>query len=395
METLPPNACLFTYDAVSMYTNIDTQQCIQRLTAFLTKQTTIAQYPHIKPTALIEAIHLVMNNNRMRFGDLFIHQHKGIAMGMAPAPSIANLFVAIYEETHIVTLPPTMIKFLRRFIDDGFGIWLRDPDSLQDTQNWETFQNIINDMGLKWEFSARSNTVTFMDLNINLRNGKIYTSLHAKPMALHLYIPPTSCHAPGLSRGLIHGHFYRLFTLCSHEKDIEKEIYLFYQRLLDRGYSLSNLIPLFLNAEQKARARRARQKHLQNNLDSSQATSHASNKESVDNKLFFHLQYHPSNPPAKDIQQLWQRHIARPHDGVPLYQLRNRDGYPLDIDKLTIAYSRAPNLGNILSCRKLHVKIGDYTDLMIQMKTTTSEEQQPPAATTSVPEPGETQQTNS
>jgi len=391
MEPLPPNACLFTYDAISMYTNIDTQQCIQRLTTFLTKQTTIEQYPHLQPTALTEALHLVMNNNRMRFGDLFIHQHKGIAMGMAPAPSIANLFVAIYEDTHIVTLPTTMIKFLRRFIDDGFGIWLRDSDTLQDNKNWETFQSLINNMGLKWEFSIRSNTVTFMDLNIHLKNGRLYTSLHAKPMALHLYIPPTSCHAPGLSRGLIYGHFYRLFMLCSHDKDIEKEIYLFYNRLLDRGYSLSNLIPIFLNAEQKARERRAQATRLQNNPESSQVAVKRSDNNKVDNRVFFHLQYHPSNPPAREIQQVWQRHIARPHDGVPLYQLKNRDGYPLDINKLTIAYSRAPNLGNILSCRKLHVKISDYTDSMIQMQTVASEEHQTPAAIPREAEPEEKQ----
>jgi hypothetical protein len=34
----------------------------------------------------------------------------------------------------------------------------------------------------------------------------------------------------------------------------------------------------------------------------------------------------------------------------------------VNIHKLTIAYSRAPNLGNLLSCRKLRVKIGEYTD---------------------------------
>ena len=101
----------------------------------------------------------------------------------------------------------------------------------------------MNNLGLQWEFSGRSNRATFMDLNIQLVNGKLYTSLYAKPMALHLYIPPTSCHAPGIATGLIHGHLYRLFMLCSHELDIEQEIYLFLNRLLDHGYSLPTLIP--------------------------------------------------------------------------------------------------------------------------------------------------------
>ena len=108
----------------------------------------------------------------MRFGNLIVHQHKGIAMGMAPAPSIANLFVALYEASNIITFPKTSLVFLRRFIDDGFGIWLRNCDPIQDAMHWNTFQQLVNSMGLQWEFSPRSDTVTFMDLNIHLTNGR-------------------------------------------------------------------------------------------------------------------------------------------------------------------------------------------------------------------------------
>lgn len=379
MEILPHNACLFTYDAISMYTNIDTTQCIDRLTTFLNDPATITKYPHLKPKALIEALHLVMKNNRMKFGNLFIHQHKGIAMGMAPAPSIANLFVAIYEETHITPFPTSSLRFLRRFIDDGFGIWLRDLDHQQDTLNWELFKTIVNNMGLQWEFSERTNKVTFMDLNIHLANGKLYTSLYAKPLALHLYIPPSSCHAPGIATGLIYGHFYRVFMLCSHEKDIEQEIYQFFNRLLDRGYSLNQLIPIFLNAEQNAR--RARAKHEQELLLNNPHTTPSQHNNNTGGRLhapntseiFFHLRYHPANPSASNIQRLWRRHVLTPPHAAPLYNLRNRDGIIVDIRKLVIAYSRAPNLGNLLSCRKLRINIEDYTDTHTGLLNTAEE----------------------
>ncbi|KAL7532540.1 hypothetical protein ACHAWF_004171 [Thalassiosira exigua] len=38
----------------------------------------------------------------MRFGNLVVFQLLGIAMGMAPAPTIANLFVALHEEAEIL-----------------------------------------------------------------------------------------------------------------------------------------------------------------------------------------------------------------------------------------------------------------------------------------------------
>ena len=361
MEPLPANACLFTYDAISMYTNIDTQQCIDRLTSFLLEKATLEKFPHLKPNALIEALDIVMNNNRMHFNDLIVHQHKGIAMGMAPAPSIANLFVAIYETCNIVTFPKSYLPFLRRFIDDGFGIWLRDSDRDTDAKQWDLFQNIINTMGLTWEFSPRSHNVTFMDLNITLVDGRLYTSLYAKPMALHLYLPPTSCHAPGLTVGLIHGHFYRLFMLCSHEKDIELEIYNFFNRLLDRGFSLPTLVPLFLNAERQARSRRAQQLLPQRNLHtSSHHTRYAAlpvdTHSSPNNTICLHLRYHPANPSSHAIQALWRRHVLTPPGETPLYDLTNRAGYRVDVRRLIIAYSRAPNLGNILSCRNIQIK---------------------------------------
>lgn len=362
METLPANACLFTYDAISMYTNINTEQCLQRLTNFITDTTTLERFPHLKPRALIEALDIVLHNNRMRFDGLLIHQHKGIAMGMAPAPSIANLFVAIYEAIHIISFPTSSLPFIRRFIDDGFGIWLRNNNTTQDTILWESFQQLVNSMGLTWEFSPRSNSVVFMDLNITLHEGRLLTSLYSKPMALHLYIPPSSCHTPGLTTGLIHGHFYRMFMLCSNESDIEREIYHFFNRLLDRGYSLLQLIPIFLTAEQKARTHRAKQhllllqQHLPTHL--CQNASSVNRTRSVvtsndDNGVFFHLQYHPSNPSASVIQQLWRTHVFTPPGATPLYLLKNREGHPVNIKKLTIAYSRAPNLGNLLSCRRL------------------------------------------
>ncbi len=64
----------------------------------------------------------------MRFGDVNVKQVSGIAMGMSPAPTIANLFVAIYDRTHVLQYVPHVVFYLRCFINDGIGIWLHDLD---------------------------------------------------------------------------------------------------------------------------------------------------------------------------------------------------------------------------------------------------------------------------
>ena len=63
---MPSNASLFTYDAVAMYPSINTAQCIARLSDYLSSPEISSKYG-FSPKALLEALTLVMLNNRMRF----------------------------------------------------------------------------------------------------------------------------------------------------------------------------------------------------------------------------------------------------------------------------------------------------------------------------------------
>jgi hypothetical protein len=157
-------------------------------------------------------------------------------MGLSPAPTIANLYVAIYEELHVLKFLPSPVLYLRRFIDDGVGIWLHNPDPTINERNWKEFQDCLNASGLSWIFSNRSQEVVFMDLRLTIEGKQIKSCLYAKPLALHLYIPPHSCHPRDVLSGLVLGNVLRIYQLCSNETDVVKELKLFFHRLLDRGY---------------------------------------------------------------------------------------------------------------------------------------------------------------
>ncbi|KAL7548430.1 hypothetical protein ACHAWF_011720, partial [Thalassiosira exigua] len=132
---VPPNASLFTYDAVSMYTNIDTDDCLERLSTYLRSDSCKQEYPHLRVEALIEALALVMRNNR-------------------------------------------------------------HDDPAVDALLWKAFQAAVNNGGLCWEFTERSRSVNFMDVTIYIEKGRLETNLFEKKLALHLYLPPHSCHSP-------------------------------------------------------------------------------------------------------------------------------------------------------------------------------------------------------
>ncbi len=133
---LPPNASLFTYGTMAMYPSIDTADCLARLSGYLLDPEVSTMYG-FSSAALLGALELVMFNNRMRFGYIIVKQISGIAMGMSPAPTIANLYVAIYKEAHVLQCILRVVLYLRCFINDGPGVWLHDPDPVADKRNWK------------------------------------------------------------------------------------------------------------------------------------------------------------------------------------------------------------------------------------------------------------------
>ena len=349
---LPSNASLFTYNAISMYTKIDTKDCIERLSNLLQSPDMLCRFTHYSPDALISAIKLVMLNNRMRFGDIVVRQTMGIAMGMSPAPAITSLYIAAYEQPHLLPYLPKPILFLKRFIDDGFGIWLHDANPDIDKNNWQDFKNKVNQSGLIWMFSTCSLQATFLDMTISIENGRLATQLFKKPGALQLFIPPRSCHPPGVLTGLIMGNVLCIFRLCSKDQDITKELNLFFEAVLTRGYQASTIKPIFEKAINNAKnyikfpTKHQEKKKLQKNQLS---TKH---------RLFFHVPFHPNNPPSRVLQNLWHTKVYHPPGKLPLNKLTNREGKTISTNQLVIAYSRAPNLGNLLSYRKIDGRLG-------------------------------------
>jgi hypothetical protein len=134
-----------------MYTNIDINDSIDWITKFLSEI-----WDKYDCKAVEEAMNIVMRNNRMRFGDLIFHQTCGVAMGKLPAPTIANLYVAIYECDHIIPLISSYLMYYTRFINDGFIVWLHNNDPTTNANNWNNFKNICNTMGLSWTFKSHT-----------------------------------------------------------------------------------------------------------------------------------------------------------------------------------------------------------------------------------------------
>lgn len=97
-----------TFDVTSLYTNIPHSEA--RLAVQLKLESCSSQSP---PTHfLLDLLNLVLEKNYFRVGEQFYYQIKGVAMGSACAPSIANLFMERFEMDFInnANVNPFLIK---------------------------------------------------------------------------------------------------------------------------------------------------------------------------------------------------------------------------------------------------------------------------------------------
>ncbi|KAL7524256.1 hypothetical protein ACHAWF_000881 [Thalassiosira exigua] len=192
---VPAGARLFTCDAKSMYTNIDTNIALARIAAFLRRELTQQKFDHYDPEALIAALEIVMYKNIFRFG-LYLTQICGTAMGIPCAPYWATLFQGIDKDENIIPTYRLQLLIFSRYINGVFGIWIQ-------TQLGFNFSDLKKSMKkgcLEWEFTKLSISLDFLDITITINDESesIATTLFEKKMALYLFITPNSAHRPGM-----------------------------------------------------------------------------------------------------------------------------------------------------------------------------------------------------
>ena len=378
------NMSMFTGDITAMYPNIQIADALPKIQFYLS---TATQCSAPLRTAILEALELIMSRNCFRFGDTYWLQLDGTAMGAPPAPSFATLYYGIFELELLSTFKDHLF-YLRRYIDDQFGIWIHHPDPTIDKQKWDAFQEMQQSFcSLNWTFSSRSTQVNFLDLTIHLERSSIYTTLYDKPLNLHLYIPWTSAHTPSVRSSVVISGIYRILRLVSRHNDKQQALENFFSRLLARGYNYNFLYRTFQHSLKKFQ----QPKPIQRNLE---------NKSGLQ-PCFLHLPYHCQDLPRQYIQRAWREHVFQPNNrsykrifpNACIFQDRNWDyiwqphdiaGWrykrvpaklvphtyyepPLDylqncnnkfikIDRLIVAYSRPHNLKNLLFPRHVESK---------------------------------------
>jgi hypothetical protein len=156
-----------------------------------------------------------MGNNIFRFGDSYWLQLSGTAVGTPVACAYATVSFGQHENTELLPRFSANLLYLKRYIDDIFGIWL--PAANDSNNTWEDFKGTLNAWGslrwedfkgtlnawgsLRWVIEEPSSSTIFLDLKIQIENSRIRFTTFQKPMNLYLYISPSYAHPPSCLKG--------------------------------------------------------------------------------------------------------------------------------------------------------------------------------------------------
>jgi hypothetical protein len=213
-------AVMLTADVVSCYTNIPIKNLSNTAYRMAYKHSSLPSTQRIA-NALAAQRMCRIANNRLTFKyvdenqhENYFHQIKGLAMGVACSPELANLYMAEYEVKSNI-LSNDNIAYYGRYIDDIFMIVFATSTS----EALAIAQEIVEPapgLSLTWEASMYS--MVFLDLEIfadERDKSRLFYKPYRKPLNHLERIPFSSAHPLWMKKGAYVGEIARVANLSS------------------------------------------------------------------------------------------------------------------------------------------------------------------------------------
>lgn len=187
---------------------------------------------------IINLFLLVLDINYFSVNNTTYKQISGCAMGTSLSPIYANCSLSFLTMNYINNNPN--ILFYRRFLDDGFMIYIDDRENSYIHNNPpNSIFNVINDleklMNVKLTYDISDKQVSFLDVSIFFDNNELNWRTHQKMINKYLYLPFSSNHPIHQKTSYISSECLR-YSRTSSKKDIYINMCIkFFERLRERG----------------------------------------------------------------------------------------------------------------------------------------------------------------
>jgi hypothetical protein len=191
-----------------------------------------------------QALVFLLDNIFVRFGQKIYRQEIGIPMGTNCAPLVADLFLFCYEKEFMLSLDNNNQSHIISAFNDN-SRYLDDICTIDNNY----FSNLIQDIYPKeLELKKANNSDTyasFLDLNLNIDNGVLTTSIYDKRDDFNFQIvnyPDLSGDIPrATSYGVYISQLTRFARGCSNIQDFNNRNLIITKKLLQQGYRFHKL----------------------------------------------------------------------------------------------------------------------------------------------------------
>ena len=173
----------------------------------------------------------VLKNNYFEFNEKVCRQISGTAIGTKFAPPCTCIFMDKMETSFLKTQQLQPFIWLR-YVDDIFFIWTHGEEQLK------LFLKDLNEFhpDLKFTYETSQNSANFLDINVSLKDGAIFTDLHIRPTDGHQFLHYKSSHPNHIKNSIPYSQALRISRLCSSQEDFSAHISNLKDWFLARDY---------------------------------------------------------------------------------------------------------------------------------------------------------------
>ena len=228
-ETLKKFSYPFSLDVASLYTSVPTTEAIH-----IVKERLEREHKHLipfDPEQIVEMLTVITQNTYFRFKDRVFKQNYGLPMGNSVSAILAILFMDNIERQALSTFH--QIGLYKRYIDDVLIL----------TTDRETADLIFYKMNnwrkcIKFEIEHpdQNNAISLLDFNVKINDGQVSFCFYKKLAKKNTFPHAKSAIPQECKQNAIRNELKRIEERCTQEDERRKQVQLFEERLLVRGY---------------------------------------------------------------------------------------------------------------------------------------------------------------
>ena len=234
-------------DVESLFTNIPLEETIKTCCDSLYKNQELLS--NINKNQFEKLLRAALCSNNFLFDGIVYQQVDGVAMGSPLGPSLANTFLAYYEQIWLNDCPNEFKPvYYKRYVDDIFVLF-------QSPHHLEKFNKYLNTKHANIKFTNEkevNGSLPFLDVLISRNNKGLTTTVYHKSTFSGVYSNFNNFIADEYKHSLIFTLLFRIFSIVSDFSKFPEEVnYL--KNVLKKNYFPSTLvdkcIKIFLNKQ--------------------------------------------------------------------------------------------------------------------------------------------------